>query len=58
MDNIKLNEEQGEVVFGTERYPIKEEQIVAHKAKVEALQNNLQEIKKRWLDSPNDEKLY
>lgn len=34
MSNIKLTDNQGEIRFGTERYPIKEEAIVKQKAKI------------------------
>lgn len=33
---MSLGEGSGEVHFGNERYPIKEEQIIKQKAKVEA----------------------
>lgn len=41
MADISLKDQQGEVRFGTERYPLKEEQIVKQKVKIEAAQANL-----------------
>lgn len=58
MSNIKLSEEHGEVRFGLERYPVKEELIIKQKVKVDASQANLAEFKARWLARREDEKLY
>ena len=58
MSNIKLSENQGEVYFGKERYPIKEESIVKQKAKIELTQSNLKEFREKWLRQMEDDKLY
>jgi hypothetical protein len=34
MSNIKLSEQHGEIRFGEERYPIKEELIIKQKVKI------------------------
>lgn len=49
MSNIKLSEEHGEIHFGKERYPIKEELIIKQKAKIDVAQHNLEEFKAKWL---------
>lgn len=41
MADISLKDQKGEVRFGDERYPLKEELIVKQKAKIEASQVNL-----------------
>ena len=58
MSNIKLSENHGEIHFGSERYPIKEELIVKQKAKIEISETNLSDFKNKWLSQMEDEKLY
>lgn len=58
MSNINLSENQGEVRFGNERYPIKELEITKQKVKIEASQANLETFKGKWLDQKEDDKLF
>lgn len=58
MGDIKIGETGGEIYFGSERYPIKEEAIIKQKAKMENSQANLEEIKQKWLLNLEDDKLY
>ena len=44
-----MGDDKGEIHFGSERYPIKEELIIKQKAKIDASQSNLDEIKKKAL---------
>jgi|JI9StandDraft_2_1071091.scaffolds.fasta_scaffold2138940_1 hypothetical protein len=58
MADISLKDQKGEVHFGEERYPLKEELIVKQKAKIEAGQTNLEAFKNKWLAKKDDDKLY
>ena len=48
----------GEVYFGTERYPIREEAIIQRKANIYTSKTNLELIKQKWLLSAEDDQLY
>lgn len=49
MSDINISEERGEVYFGVERYPIKEELITKQKVKIDNSRKILEEIKKKWI---------
>ncbi len=53
-----MGEGTGEVRFGEERYPIREELIIKQKAKIEGSLLNLGEIRAKWMGSMQDEQLY
>lgn len=58
LSDIKLGDNEGEIHFGNERYPIKEPLIIKQKAQIEASQSNLEEIKKKGLANLDDDNLY
>lgn len=55
---MNLGEGAGQVHFGNERYPIKQEQIIKQKAKIEASMLSLKQLKNKWLAHMEDEQLY
>ena len=55
---MTLGEGAGEVRFGDERYPIREELIIKQKAKIEGSLLSLKEIKAKWMGDMKDEQLY
>lgn len=48
----------GEIHFGSERYPIKEEEILKQRAKIDLSMVTLEELKVKWLGHMEDDKLY
>jgi hypothetical protein len=55
--DVKIGD-AGEVYFGKERYPIREEAIIQRKANIETSGTNLELIKQKWLLSAEDDQLY
>ena len=55
---MKISEASGDIHFGEERYPMKEEKLVQAKVQIDESMASLEEIKKKWQTQMDDDQLY